>query len=172
MKRLAILGLVCTLCLLFIAMLVQSPNESLASSKSASPRAIPRSENPNFTPIAGPHILSVHPLSRLMQAKIIPTFTRIEVETYLAHDAVAIDMATRKIPHTIAFLPSQQVGNLIDSDFSHYAAILCYVEFKSSHSFPIGEVRIPPGTKIPRVHKAFEVFDGITGDLIVWGTMP
>jgi hypothetical protein len=75
---------------------------------------------------------AIHPLDKLVQAKTIPTFTKAEVEAYLVCDAVAIDVTAQKIPHTITFLPSQQVGQMLKADFSKSAPILCYVEFKGS----------------------------------------
>jgi hypothetical protein len=99
----------------------------------------------------------------------MPTFTSADVEKYLQTDAVAQDAARQHLTHTITFISAQTLSQMLHDDFGQDAPILCYVEFIGKQPFTLFEVRSPSPSSVPHFTKAYEVFDGQTGDLLTWG---
>ena len=117
------------------------------------------------------HAHAITPRAALVQAHKLPTFTVADVEAYLQTDAVAIEASSKHLPHTIAFVSASELGQRLNDDFSQDASILCYVQFTGTQPFTLNAVRMPPGMTPSKFTKVFEVFDGITGDLLTWGAM-
>jgi hypothetical protein len=170
MKRLSIIGLIVAF-VLILAIAVTSAQTGLARGDSV-PVPI------GFTPPAQTHVLgarpAVKPQAAKIQANILPTFTTADVEQYLQEDDPFLEpiAGPLKLTHTITFMPSQILGQQLQQDFNAYASILCYVEFKGNGPFPLTTAHAPTAASIPHVSKAFEVFDGKTGNLLVWGGTP
>jgi hypothetical protein len=121
----------------------------------------------SIPPSAG-QMPAIHPDAAKFKAQSLPTFTNTDVEQYLQTDPViGQDLSSRPgFQHTITFLDSKTLGNTLNDDFSKDAITLCYVEFTGPAPFALRDVKavVPP-----RFSKAYEVFDGLTGNLITWG---
>ncbi len=169
MKRLSIIGLVVAFVLISAI--------AVASVKTEQARGDSIPVPIGFTPPAQTHSAgnrpAITPQSTKIRANILPTFTAADVEQYLKNDPnLGAIAGPLKLTHTITFMPSQTLGQQLQQDFSSDASILCYVEFKGNGPFPLTTAHAPTAASIPRVSKAFEVFDGQTGDLLVWGGTP
>lgn len=170
MKRLSALGLIVTFVVVLIVVLTSVSGQ--ASTANQPPPHLGFSPNRNHSKLALGYMPAVQPRQALVQAGKIPTFTAADVEKYLQTDGVALDLAHQHLTHTITFMSAQAVGQKIHFDFSQDAPILCYVEFTGTHPFYINEVKAPSSIFMTRFTKAFEVFDGKTGDLLQWGGIP
>jgi hypothetical protein len=153
MKRLSAVGFIiaCVLLVIIGATQLQSP---LAHGKS-------------IPPSAG-QMPAIHPDAAKFKAQSLPTFTNTDVEQYLQTDPViGQDLSSRPgFQHTITFIDSKTLGNTLNDDFSKDATTLCYVEFTGPAPFALRDAKaVAP----PRFSKAYEVFDGLTGNLITWG---
>ncbi|MEO6891421.1 MAG: hypothetical protein ABI324_20735 [Ktedonobacteraceae bacterium] len=169
MKRLSALGLILTFAALLVA--ASTAMSSQASPNNQPPRPLGVT-NPNHGTRPAGHMPAIQPRQTLVQARQVPTFTLADVNAYLQTDAVAQDAARQHLTRTITFISAQSVGKMINDDFSQDAPILCYVEFTGKQPFTLNEVKSPSPSSMPRFTKAFEVFDGVTGDLLTWGGMP
>lgn len=171
MKRLSALGLIITSIVLLIVVAASMSGQASTANQPPPPVGVPP-HHPNHSTISLGSMPAVQPRQALVQAGKIPTFTTADVEKYLQTDAVALDAAHQHLTRTITFMSAQAVGQKLNSDFSQDAPILCYVEFTGKHPFILNEVTAPGPQFMPHFTKAFEVFDGKTGDLLQWGGIP
>lgn len=170
MKRLSILGIVFSLALA-LAILFAANSRTFANGTVAS-TTVPYPHPTSFVPSSSgttalDHEPAVHPSSQKIQANVLPTFATADVEQYLLTDpTIGMDAAKQKLTHTITFVSSQTLGPQLSTNFSGDASILCYIEFKGSQPFVLSSVH-----SLTPLHftSAFEVLDGRTGDLIMWG---
>ncbi len=166
MKRLSLIGMVIVVAGFFMLFLSTVGNSQASSPPMTSPiGALIHGQQP-----AG-HMPGIQPNSALA-VKGTLTFTSADVEKYLLTDALAQDARSHHFTHTIKFVSAQALGLKLGEDFSQDASTLCYVEFTGSTPALLKEVRTSPRSKPLLFTKAYEVFDGKTGDLITWGAMP
>jgi hypothetical protein len=168
MKRLSALGLVFTFAALPVVIITSMSSQAASNNQPSRPLGV---TDPNHGTRPAGHMPAIQPRQTFIQSKRIPTFTRADVEKYLQTDAVAQDAAHQHLTHTITFMSAQTLSQMLHDDFSQDAPILCYVEFTGKQPFTLFEVRSPSPSSVLHFTKAYEVFDGQTGDLLTWGGM-
>jgi hypothetical protein len=112
---------------------------------------------------------AIHPRLASAKSPNSPTYTTTDVENYLKTDALAQEAASKNLKHTVTFVSSLDAEKKLQVSFSQNASFLCYVEFTGNQPFTLSIVRMMPGAKPLQFTKAYEVFDGQTGDQITWG---
>ncbi|HLG77405.1 MAG TPA: hypothetical protein VKX46_13400 [Ktedonobacteraceae bacterium] len=180
MKRLSLFGLV--IALLAILAITFTTTHQASNSAHAGLQSVQSTSSDNLRPAKRPspphnlqpagHPTAIQPIPARVQAHILPTYTAAEVEQYLPNDPF-ID---RKVMgpgfwHTITFRKREDVQKIDKFQYGDSVApILCYVEYRSDKPFTLlGTSGIDP-----RPHyftKAYEVFDGQTGEALSWGAL-
>lgn len=127
--------------------------------------------DPNHGKQSAGHRHAIVAVAKLVQAHTLPTFTVRDVENYLRTDPVAQEAFSKHLTHTVTFISASDLSQELQDDFSRNASILCYVEFTGDHPFVFNAVRMPAGATPPQFTKVYEVFDGLTGDMITWGAL-
>jgi hypothetical protein len=114
------------------------------------------------------HMPAIQPRAAEVRANILPTFTIRDVQRYLQmHPFDGHTTSGEQPAYTIMFLSAQALENRLHMDFSSDAPVLCYVEFQGPLVLNHGITSV--AEKSPVYAYGYEVFDGWTGDLIVWG---
>jgi hypothetical protein len=127
---------------------------------------------PGFTPPAhtrsAGHPKAIPVTDAKVQTGALPTFTTDDVEDYLRTNPSPPGEKATRLKHTVSFLPSTDLAQKLQQNFSAEASILCYVEFTDDQPIYVDSATRPDG-KALAFKQVYMVFDGRTGDLIVWG---